>query len=213
MRVALAVAVLVVFAVLIVSLSGRASRTAGSDHYAPLMYTAPVGSHTVVCQPLFGLPSDAAKIQMRVGGEGKPLPAINVQFLDAGHAVLAEGRLPAGQREGFVEMPLDRSGAGGTATEACVHVEVASGGVALAGEGVPPSALSARVNGQVVAARISLVYFRAGRESWWDLLPTLDERLGLGKASIFGSWLLPFSAVALFAVWAAAIRLLAKELR
>ncbi len=40
----------------------------------------------------------------------------------------------------------------------------------------------------------------------------LDERFGLGKASLFGDWTLPAMALALLGVWIAAVRLLAKEL-
>jgi hypothetical protein len=207
------VAVLVVLAVLTLDMSGSAPRTAGSDHYAPLIYLAPVGASTSVCQPLYGLPDDAARVRMTVGGAGKRIPSLTLRFLSPSRAVLAEGHLGAGAREGRVELPLRRTGARGVSSEACIVVGSPSGPVSFAGEGVPPSPLSERVNGQTVASRLALFYVRAGSESWWQLLPTLDERFGVGKASIFGSWLLPFCAVALLAVWIGTLRLLAHRLR
>lgn len=194
-------------------MSGSAPRTAGSDHYGSLMYLAPVGANTSVCQPLYGLPDDAARVRMKVGGAGSPLPAMTLQFLTGQHTVLAEGRLARGAHEGLIELPLRRTGARGIANEACIFVGTPSGPVAFAGEGVPPSSISERVNGQTVASRLGLFYVRAGSESWWRLLPTLDERFGLGKASIFGSWLLPFCAVALLAVWVGTLRVLVDRLR
>ncbi len=56
------------------------------------------------------------------------------------------------------------------------------------------------------------MYLRPGRESWWQLLGTLDQRFGLGKASFFGDWTLPVMALLLLGIWIAAARLLAKEI-
>jgi hypothetical protein len=68
------------------------------------------------------------------------------------------------------------------------------------------------VDGKPQPGRIDVVYLRPGRESWWQLLPTLDQRFGLGKASFFGGWTLPALALALLCVWIAAARLLAEGL-
>jgi hypothetical protein len=69
------------------------------------------------------------------------------------------------------------------------------------------------VNGRRVAGAISLVYLRHGSESWWELLPTLTTRFGLGKASVFGDWTLPVLALLLLGVWVVTLRLLVRELR
>jgi hypothetical protein len=84
--------------------------------------------------------------------------------------------------------------------------------VVLGGEVFTPSPLTERVGGRPQAGRIDVVYLRPGRESWWQLLGALDERIGLGKASFFGDWTLPVLALALLGAWIAAVRLLAKEL-
>jgi hypothetical protein len=68
------------------------------------------------------------------------------------------------------------------------------------------------VDGSQQPGRISLLYLRAGSESWWQLLPTLSRRFGLGKASFFGAWTLPLAALLLLGVWVSAVRLLLREL-
>jgi hypothetical protein len=68
------------------------------------------------------------------------------------------------------------------------------------------------VDGSQQPGRISLLYLRAGSETWWQLLPTLARRFGLGKASFFGAWTLPLAALLLLGVWVSAVRLLLREL-
>jgi hypothetical protein len=57
------------------------------------------------------------------------------------------------------------------------------------------------------------MYLREHRESWWQLLPTLVDRFGLGKASLIGDWTLPTVAVLFLGTWVAVVRLLLRELR
>jgi hypothetical protein len=82
--------------------------------------------------------------------------------------------------------------------------------VVLGGENGPGG--TEVVNGQRQPGDISLLYTRQGSESWWQLLPTLVTRFGVGKASFFGDWTLPVIAFLLLAVWAAVVRLLLREL-
>ena len=69
------------------------------------------------------------------------------------------------------------------------------------------------VSGQAPAGSPSILYYRRGRESWWQLLGALDFRFGLGKAAIFGDWTLPAVALAVLALWFAVVRLLVRELK
>jgi hypothetical protein len=57
-----------------------------------------------------------------------------------------------------------------------------------------------------------MLYFRQGGETWWQLLPTLTRRFGLGKASLFGDWTLPAVALLLLVVWIGTARLVVREL-
>jgi hypothetical protein len=222
--------VLLVLAVLVLNMSRGAPRGAGSDHNNPAIFAATVPGGGSVCQPIVPLPSDAARAQLLVGTYGHPVPALSLRFTDAGGATLAMGSLPAGGPEGQVTIPIHRvirtptpptpatptptptGGGAGEANRFCLTV----GGhtnVALGGEGGPISPNSELVNGTAQAGRVSLLYLRGGSESWWQLLPSLDHRFGLGKASVFGDWTLPALALALVGVWALVIRLLLRELR
>lgn len=213
-RLVLGAAVVLAAAGLALDMSRAAPRTAGSDHVAPLVYSPPVPANGTICQTVSGLPRDAARVTLTVASIGGPVPALDLRFLAAGGQLLATGSLPAGARPGTVSIPVRRVAGGDaeTASEACVS---GRGGApfSLGGEGVPVNNFSARIGGSPTSARVSLIYFRAGRESWWQLLPTLAERVGFGKASFVGSWLLLVCAAAMLLVWAATIRLLARELR
>lgn len=175
------------------------------------MFSASLPAAGSVCQAVDSLPRDAARAQLTIGTYGKPVPALTLRFLDPGGRVSAEGSLAAGAHEGLVSIPLRDLSDPEAATEACLAVGH-TGPIVLGGEGVPVSAFSERVDGKPVAGRITLLYFRKGSESWWQLLPALDERFGLAKASFFGPWLLVAAALALLGVWAATIRLLARQL-
>jgi hypothetical protein len=86
-----------------------------------------------------------------------------------------------------------------------------SSNVAIGGQAGPGG--TERVDGKPEPGNISLLYFRPGSESWWQLLPTLVTRFGLGKASFFGGWTLPVLALLLLALWVGTVRLLIRELR
>jgi hypothetical protein len=192
-------------------MSGSAARTAGSDHVAALMFSASLPAAGSVCQPMISLPREATRVQLTIGTYGKPVPALTLRFLDASDRARAEGHLAAGAHEGVVSVPVRDISNPEAAREACLAVGH-TGPIVLGGEGVPVSAFSERVGGKSQPGRISLIYFRAGSESWWQLLPTLDRRFGLGKAPFFRSWLLPVVVLALLGVWAATMRLLARQL-
>jgi hypothetical protein len=211
LRVLLGVALLLVAGALALDMSGRAPRSAGSDHVGPSVFSAAVPGGGLLCQPVPGLPGDAARAQLLIGTHGHPVPDLHVRFLDAAGADVAVGQLPSGAREGPVSIALMHQPRSRAATEMCLHV----GGVlpvVLGGEGGPITSYSELVNGHRQPGRISLIYTRRGEESWWQLLPTLASRFGLGKASFFGEWTLPLLALLLLGVWVATARLLTREL-
>jgi hypothetical protein len=129
-----------------------------------------------------------------IGTYYRPLPPVEIRFTDASGVLVAQGAVSGGH-QGYVQLPIRRLSRS-PAAAACVHV----GGtlpVAIGGAG----------------HRITIYYLRRGQETWWDLLPTIDLRFGLGKASFFGRWTLPFVALLVLALWAGTIRLLSRELR
>lgn len=217
-RLALGLAALLVAGVLVLELSGSAPRSAGSDHNNPAVFAATVPGGGTVCQPIVPLPEDVARAQLLIGTYGHPVPALQLTFSGAA-GVVASGTRPAGGSEGTIVIPVHRvsgtgagTGSGSVASSFCLHVGGRST-VALGGEGGPIGASSELVNGVAQGGRVSLLYLRAGSESWWALLPSLDHRFGLGKASFFGDWTLPVLALMLLGVWVAALRLLLRTLR
>jgi hypothetical protein len=210
-RLALPLAALLVLAVLALELSGAAPRSAGSDHNNPAVFAATVPGGGTLCQPIVPLPQDVARTQLLIGTYGHPVPALQLSFSGADGQAVAAGSWTAGGKEGTIIIPVQRLRSG-VAASFCLHVGGHSG-VALGGEGGPIGASSEVVDGQPQAGRVSLLYLRAGSESWWQLLPSLDHRFGLGKASLFGDWTLPVIALMLLGVWIAAMRLLLRTFR
>jgi hypothetical protein len=210
-RIVLGVALIAVAAALILDMSGRAPRGAGSDHASPIVFVATVPGRGTLCQPAAELPDDAARVQILIGTYGRPLPDLRLSFLDRANTEVASGHLPAGGREGVVSLPLTHARRAPAATSACLRIG-GSYQVALAGEAGAVNPNSEVIDGRQQPGRMSLLYFRPGQESWWSLLPELTRRFGLGKASFFGTWTLPAAALLLLGVWVAAVRLLLREL-
>jgi hypothetical protein len=211
LRVLLGVALLVVAGALALDMSGRAARSAGSDHVGPSVFSAAVPGGGVLCQPVTDLSGDTARVQLLVGTNGHPVPNLQIRFIDAAGADVAIGQLPSGAREGPVSIALKREPRSSPATHVCLRV-VGATTVVVGGEGGPITSYSELVNGHRQPGRISLIYLRRGEESWWQLLPTLARRFGLGKASFFGEWTLPLLALLLLCVWVATARVLTREL-
>jgi len=208
-RLALGLAALLVLALLALEMSGAAPRSAGSDHNNPAVFAATGHGGGTLCQPIVPLPLDVARAQLLIGTYGHPVPALQLSFSGAGGAV-ATGSRAAGGKEGTVVIPVHRVSSR-VASSFCLHV----GGhatVAFGGEGGPIGASSELVDGKAQGGRVSLLYLRAGSESWWQILPSLDHRFGLGKASVFGDWTLPVLVLVLLGVWIAAMRLLLREI-
>ncbi len=209
-RLVLGVALLLAAGALALDMSGRAPRIAGTDHISPAAFSATLPHGGTLCQPAMVLPDDAQRMEVLVGTYGAPVPAISADFVAADGATVAAGRLARGAREGYVQIPFAYPHGATAEGSLCLHV-AGHGKVVLGGE---PSAgaVAELVDSKRQPGRIDVVYLRPGRESWWQLLGTLDQRLGLGKAPIFGDWTLPVMALLLLGVWVATARLLVREI-
>lgn len=209
-RVVLAVALALVGAGVVLVLSQRAPRMAGTSFVPVRTFAVTVPPHAQACQPATYVPADSAAVRVLTGSFGQPLPRLSVTLADAGGRPLARGAHAGGGPQGEVTIPLDavvaeeRYGA-----TACVRNH---GGapVALGGDVAGPGS-AARVGGEVTQGAVGFRYLRPGRESWWSLLGAISERFGRGKSAFFGTWTLPLCALALAALWVAALRLLARE--
>ena len=210
-RLVLAVALALAAGALALDMSGRAQRLAGTDHTTPASFVATLHSGQKLCQPGMVLPGDVQSVQVLVGTYGPPVPELTDRFLGPGGRVLAAGRLPAGAAQGNVTIPISHLHGDSTAGTLCIDVK---GGrkTVLGGNIFTAGPASEQIGGVPRPGRITVVYLRPGRESWWQLLPALSERFGLGKASFFGDWMLAVAALALLGVWAATARLLWREL-
>lgn len=196
-------------ALLVLEMSHAAPRIAGSNHISMPVFAADVPGGGTLCQPAASPPPDARRVQLLIGTFGRPLPPLRISFM-AGERVVAAGALGgAAQPEGEVEIPLRGASAPG-ADSFCLHVG-GSHGVVLGGEAGAGG--TETVDGHRQPGDIGLTYLRGGRETWWQLLPTLDVRFGLGKASAFGDWTLPAAVLVMALVWFSALRLLLRELR
>jgi hypothetical protein len=210
-RVVLGVVFLLGAGALVLDMSGRAPRIAGTDHLNQVAFVATVPGGQTLCQPQMILPDDAQRVKVLVGTYGLPVPSLAVSFQDAGGRMLTSGRLIAGARQGEVTIPIGYPHGGTVVGTLCVHVGAAAK-VALGGDVFSPGPSSEQVAGKPQGGRIAVTYLRPGSESWWQLLPTLSRRFAFGKASFFGDWTLPVAAIVLLGLWVAVARLLVREL-
>lgn len=212
MRVVLVVGVMLVLGLLVLEMSGSAQRTVGSDRVGVPVFSATVPGGGTICQTASSLPDEAGAVRLLVGTYGRPLPQLGLRITDTAGRTVAVGSLAGGGKQGFVTVPLSRPARTDGRVIACLRVG-GSSKVAIGGQSGPINAGSELVNGRPETGVISLLYLHGASQTWWQLLPELSKRFGLGKASFFGTWTLPVLILILVAVWTATLRLLARELR
>jgi hypothetical protein len=215
-RIALGLAVLATAIGLVIDMSGSAPRLAGDDHVSwpardPGVAAVPGGG--VLCMHATVLPDGAARIVMPIHDsldQTKRLPRIAVEFTDSAGKPVATGVLARGAVEGpAVSLPLRYPHGPSALGSLCLHV---GGHRTLVVDG-EIGAGTTTVNGVAASGSPAILYYRRGRESWWQLLGTLDFRFGLGKSAIFGDWTLPAIVLAALALWFGVLRFLVRELR
>ena len=213
-RIALALALVAIATGLVIDMSGAAPRLAGSDHVhwpAAQQLTPTLPGGGTLCAPVGTvLPADAARLVVTIGSYGRRLPRLVVLFTPTGGRSRIVGGLPAGGSEGeAVSIPLDRH-----------HGPSASGAVCLRAGGREPLAFygwsqnpPTTINGTPANGAVSMLFYRAGSESWWQLLGALDLRFGLGKWGFFSDWTLPAIALAALLLWFGVTRVLMRDVR
>jgi hypothetical protein len=193
---------------LILDMSGSAPRTAGSDFIHPQEFAVVLGPRGQVCQGIGPIPYDAARARVLIGTYGRPVPPITMSFSDAARRPVARASVSGGA-QGYVNLPIHTF-----SSTPAVSVCLRNGGtyrVALGG--APVASGPALVNGKLEHVGFTILYFRHGSENWWQLLPVIDLRFGLGKAPFFGRWTLPVVAALALLLWIGVMRLIARELR
>jgi hypothetical protein len=210
-RIALGLAFLAAAVGLLIDMSGSAPRLAGDDHvhWPAVAFVDTVPGGGVLCAALV-LPSDAARMELTIGAYGHPMPRIRIDFATYAGRTVAASTVPAGRPAGqVVSLPLGYPHGPSAAGRLCLHV---GGHRPLAFGGQPGTLGGATVDGQQ-AQGVAILFYRPGRESWWQLLGALDQRFGLGKSPIFGDWTLPVIALAALALWFGVARVLIRELK
>jgi hypothetical protein len=185
------------FALLLVALAvtllQSAPRSAGSNYVGELEEVTELRGAARQCQDGEGVPGDAGALRLLIGTYGRPAPDLRVVVSRGGETVTS-GSLSGGGREGHVDIPI--RGLEDDVSGARVCVVVGGGGrTVLYG----------------AAGRLHLEWLRAGSESWLELVPTIADRLALGRWNPFGSLLLPVVALLLAGAWIAAARLVLRE--
>jgi hypothetical protein len=210
-RVVLGVACALAIGALALEMSGAAPRIADTDHLNPVGFFTSMRGGQEMCQPQMLLPDDAQRVQVLIGTYGLSVPALAVRFVDTRGRVVSSGRIPAGSPQGYVAVPIVYPHGRTVNGTLCIR----AGGrrkLVIAGDIVAPGPAADEVQGTIEGGRIAVVYLRPGRESWWQLLPTLSRRMGFGKALFFGTWTLPLAALLLAGLWIGVGRLLVREL-
>jgi hypothetical protein len=210
-RVVLALALALVAGALALDMSRAAPRSAGTDHGIAAGFVASLRGGEELCQPQMVLPSDAQRLRILIGTYGAPVPGLLVRFLGSENSTIASGSLAAGTVEGEVTVPITYPHGVAASGTLCIRVGPSAKTV-IAGGVFAPGPASERVDGTPQPGRIAVTYLRQGSESWWQLLPTLSRRFGVGKASFFGDWTLLVAALLMLGVWVGTVRLLVREL-
>jgi hypothetical protein len=187
-------------------MSGSAQRLAVTNDIPAAGIVAYVPAGQKLCQPGVVVPSDGAAIQMEIFTYDKPMPTVHVTISDSSGAVVDTGTLSPGGPQGTTVIPLDdpRPVTG----RLCL---TATRRVALAGDPAPTGPDSQTLNGKPQPAAITVMVMRPGKESWWQLLPTVIRRFGYGKWSFLGSWTFIVGAIVLALIWVLALRTFWKD--
>jgi hypothetical protein len=207
----MAVGLVAIAVILVVVLSQKAQRRSGTDLTPSDTVAATVPGGRQACQDEELLPAGTAAVQATVTAFGQPLPALRIVFTAGpGGRVLSSGALPAGRAPGLVRIPIRFVAHASQGVRACLrNLGPASIGVTGAYPDPPHQML---VGGAVAAGRLRYDYYRRGRESWMQLLPTIVYRWTLAKAGLVRHWAwVAIPLLMLFAVGLAALTLIREE--
>jgi len=155
------------------------------------------GRNDTHCQAGQVIPGDAAALRLLLGTSERPSPELRVT-VRAGGETIATGRLPGGQRNGRVVIPISPVEDVRPNAEVCIEAR---------SPGEPHRTVLYGTSGQV-----RLEWLREGDESWLELLGTVAHRFGLGKPFVSGGWVLGLTGALLALAWVLALRLMWREL-
>jgi hypothetical protein len=190
---------------IVIDASGSARRQSGSNLWGDPLVVATLQPGQRLCQPAL-LPGDTDAVRVRAS-TGNPL-RLDAAVLRRG-ATLTSGSVAAPAGERHVQIPLKRVDHTVFSTQVCV-VNRGPAQVSLWGFPTPPK-LAPTVDGKKQLGAVRFQFTRPGSESWWQLLPTLWHRYGVGKSSWVGSWTMLLTALLTLLGSALVVRTLLRE--
>jgi hypothetical protein len=200
MRKLLVIVVAVGLAALLVGVaidaSGSANRMAGSNLIGQAIVfrngglvrdtlpvaTLPPGGR--LCQA-WTVPAGTRSVRVRTFTSARQLPELRAEIVESGRTLYA-GALPVGPRRDNADIPVTRVRRSLLQPQICVTS--AGPGTVQLGGAPAPGYQAPRVGGKPQKGLVRFEFVRPGSESWWQLLPTLEHRFGLGKSRWTGSW-------------------------
>lgn len=178
----------------LVLLLGQAERRSGSNYvpeYGPVTELRGAARH---CEHEELVPGDSGALNLLVGTHGRPTPDLAVTVTAQGRGLVSRGRLPSGEREGRVVIPIDPIDETVPGARVCIRT----------GPGVR-TVLYGR------GGKVRLAWLRPGSESRLAMLSTVAHRFGLAKLNPFGPWLLAVVVLVMALAWFLALRLVVRE--
>jgi hypothetical protein len=195
----------------VVLLAHSAPRRSGTDLTPNGAFVAFLHAGQQACQGQELLPADTSAVRMTIGTYGRPGPPVRVAWSQQGGRPIALGELGSGWQQGVVTIPVRHVSQPSDGLRVCLT----NGGpqvIALAGT-KPDSGYSVDVAGGTIAGRLRFDYLRPGRESWFELLPTLVYRSTIGKAGLVRHWAWAGAVVLMLLAAALAIATITREAR
>lgn len=193
-------------AVLVVVLGQKAQRRSGTNLTPNGAFVASLSAGQQVCQGRELLPADTSALRATIGSYGKPGPPLSVRLTGARGELLSSGSLAAGWREGVVQIELTHVGRAHEEVRLCLRNR-GTAPIAIAGA-LPDPGFVMDVAGRPVEGRLRFDYMRPGRESWYQLLPTIVYRSTLAKGGIVRHWAWVGALVSMLLAIGLAVRVL-----
>jgi hypothetical protein len=182
----MAVGLVAIAAILVVVLGQRGQRRSGTDMTPNGAFVAAIGAGQRTCQDSELLPGDTSAVRATISAGGKPTPALRIAFRSAGGRLLSSGKIAAGWRDGVVQIPISHVAHPRELVTVCLY-NVGPSAVSIAGA-LPDPAYHMTVGPQTLEGRLRYDYMRPGKESWFELLPTIVYRSTLAKSDLFRHW-------------------------
>jgi hypothetical protein len=185
-----------------VLLAQQEPRRSGSDLTLNGAFVVVLNGGQQACQDQELLPADTSALRLTIGTYGAAGQPLRVSVSGAHGEALTSGGLAAGWRQGVVRIPVAHVSRASDSARLCLSNE-GSKPIALAGNYPDPGYTMQVAGSTSQERRLRVDYLRPGRESWFELLPTLIYRFSLGKAGFVRHW----AWIAVLALMLAAVTL------